>query len=262
MDWEQYKAVLMNNRNTYEMISEFAKQYMPNKLYKYGSLKSNYWENVIFNGETYFTMAKDFNDPFDCRPHFNMEKMLKSLKVRDKLGINSKLTKEEKIAVDYDSVREIFDGMQEEFKVFCFSEVWDSILMWSHYADSHSGYCVEYNVNTMSNLKKNILYPVIYSSNRTEITDDIINGSNNCGLISLVEKSDAWKYEKEWRLIKPANKIEKLYFREEIKSIILGNRCSKKDLEKVCAWAKENKKNVYQIELDPKEYKLVKNKII
>jgi hypothetical protein len=35
--------------------------------------------------------------------------------------------------------------LHEEVGVLCFSEKYDNILMWSHYAKSHTGLCVEFS---------------------------------------------------------------------------------------------------------------------
>ena len=42
--------------------------------------------------------------------------------------------------------------MKLNCKISCFSEIWDSILMWSYYANNHSGICIEFD---MSKLDKN-----------------------------------------------------------------------------------------------------------
>ena len=45
-----------------------------------------------------------------------------------------------------DEIKERF----REFGVACFTPIWNNGLMWSHYADSHAGYCVEYCVRGMT----------------------------------------------------------------------------------------------------------------
>ena len=57
-------------------------------------------------------------------------------------------------------------------KVACFSETWESIPMWSYYADSHQGVCMKYdfsildeNDQSTKNIKKS-LQKIWYSQNR------------------------------------------------------------------------------------------------
>ena len=106
----------------------------------------------------------------------------------------------------------------------CFSERNDNVLMWSHYANSHEGFCVEYDLKRIKNDPFQILnhlFPVIYRRERTiakdidslieshedlnkaiaehyvydgkELLDDILP-------ISLIKGLD-WQYEQEWRII-------------------------------------------------------------
>lgn len=100
---------------------------------------------------------------------------------------------------------------QECIKVCSFSERVDSLLMWGHYADSHSGFCIEYCLSDLApshELRRN-LYPVYYSRELFDatqylakmITDNQYN--YHYGIIASSQKSEDWSYEKEWRLIFP-----------------------------------------------------------
>ena len=107
--------------------------------------------------------------------------------------------------------------------------------MWGHYADSHTGFCIEYNFAEV--LKwcekecKNILCcksfmlnypiaPVIYSDTRFDATkymqvilQDYASKRIGCSMKefyypdvltitkSILTKSIDWSYEKEWRLV-------------------------------------------------------------
>ncbi|MBU9227925.1 DUF2971 domain-containing protein [Burkholderia multivorans] len=97
---------------------------------------------------------------------------------------------------------------KDAFKVCSFSERVDSTLMWSHYADCHKGFCIEYSLDgcTSRDYLTRFLYPIIYSThpfNATEYFEAIGVGHRNnlhfnkAGLI----KSTDWAYEREWRLI-------------------------------------------------------------
>lgn len=51
----------------------------------------------------------------------------------------------------------------------CMTETYDNILMWSHYANSHKGICIEYDVKkllTQKNAFNYYIYPVIYGKVR------------------------------------------------------------------------------------------------
>ena len=99
--------------------------------------------------------------------------------------------------------------------IACFSEDVKSILMWSHYADSHKGFALEYDFCPM--LKQPVpnvgLFPVIYSDSRYDASLHLtwafftIMGvkANNPDIFATIKaalyKSKLWEYEQEWRLI-------------------------------------------------------------
>lgn len=97
----------------------------------------------------------------------------------------------------------------------CFSEVVDSILMWSHYASSHKGFVLEYDFRqTLANPIKNMLIlPVIYSEERFDASAFMLwafmelfgvklnNPDVTAHMKVALHKSLDWEYEKEWRMI-------------------------------------------------------------
>ena len=108
----------------------------------------------------------------------------------------------------------------KKFRVSCFTTNPFSMLMWAHYADSHKGFCVEYDIPSPDehNIKllQNLL-PVIYSDERVSVlnecladmncptvTDDIANAIYKYGLLT---KSIDWRYQNEWRLISLDNML-------------------------------------------------------
>lgn len=99
--------------------------------------------------------------------------------------------------------------------IACFSESIESVLMWSHYANSHKGFALEYDFRPiLAQPIKNVgLFPVVYSEERLDISDYIawsflrILGipakmpDIAASIKNALWKSDIWAYEKEWRMI-------------------------------------------------------------
>lgn len=89
-------------------------------------------------------------------------------------------------------------------KISCFSEVKDSILMWSYYANCHEGICIEYDLSKLSvddNFNCEIrdsLSKVHYSPIRA---DNLHMETSGSYLNFLTSKSDVWSHEHEWRVI-------------------------------------------------------------
>lgn len=103
-------------------------------------------------------------------------------------------------------------GMFRDLTKACsFSERNDSILMWSHYADNHKGFCVEYDLSTIPSTHqfRSTLFPVIYSHNLYDSTPLIVDWIEQSRdgwnpffpLLSFIHKAEDWSYEKEWRLL-------------------------------------------------------------
>ena len=116
--------------------------------------------------------------------------------------------------------------------VACFSETNVSSLMWGHYADSHKGYCLEYDFKrvfaeddelctrfSFCDVNSAFLAPVVYSNKRLDATKSFlpfavkeffrVNGYNQTRSIypdmleafkTMIIKSKDWEYEREWRL--------------------------------------------------------------
>ncbi|SEG53995.1 Protein of unknown function [Bryocella elongata] len=106
------------------------------------------------------------------------------------------------------------ESHKESLKICSFSEKPDSITMWSHYADQHRGFCIEYGVQDLppSDGFVRMLFPVVYSERLFDATryfQAAIRDRDKFNMLfpilAALHKSPEWSYEKEWRLIIPAN---------------------------------------------------------
>ena len=114
--------------------------------------------------------------------------------------------------------------------------------MWSHYANSHQGFCVEYCVRPMTLVQKNadfLLYDVQYHSSLPELCLTELLFSPYQALIKVfATKRIEWAYEREWRLIHISKKAELvcLPIGMQVSALIVGHRTSceeRKCLKKV-----------------------------
>lgn len=129
--------------------------------------------------------------------------------------------------------------------ISCFSASgWQNALMWSHYANSYAGFCVEYDFNKMTNFI-GFVEKIEYSRTRPTIslkdigisglqyvekedgtkTAEIVYAETNLEKVLeyITVKDTCWKYEEEWRIIN-IGEPNTPYFIEmpEIKSITFG----------------------------------------
>ncbi len=142
----------------------------------------------------------------------------------------------EKISLVKKNFFEILRGkIAEEFRMTCFSEKYDDILMWSHYGNKHNGICVEYDFMNCDPYLQMLLFPVIYDKVRPVLNEQQLVLEENeisykedsfIELISksLLVKSNIWEYENEWRVILPAKILDDHdnYITPQIKKIYFG----------------------------------------
>ncbi len=259
MNWkEEFRNALLDMTQNPPDVRKIVKPHIPKKLFKYGSFQSEYWEQTIYKAEIFLSPAKVFNDPFDCRANFNYEKAIAVGKFRDELIRQFGKSGTEKLSEDM--VEKVIEGMREDVFVFCFSEVWKSLLMWAHYANNYNGYCIGYDMGQVRDHLIYNLYPVLYEKDYIDITNNLINTNQNTGLICNLAKAEEWSYEKEWRIVEYRD--NPFYFRKALKAIYLGMNCVKKDRDDVIKWAEANKKEVYLIKTAKLKYELEAERIV
>lgn len=160
----------------------------------------------------------------------------------------------------------------DKFGVFCLSENHNSILMWSHYANSHKGFVVEFDENhdffnnklsngdNLEDLYKKRL-SVKY---RTHRAGTYIKNLSILDL--LITKSSVWGYEEEVRYICPLEKAEQKYddvflFRipsDSVRTVFLGAYISDADRLSIINSVKSHggKISIYQAHLSIDRYEI------
>ena len=136
---------------------------MLTSLYKYQTL-SAYSLASLVNNTVWLANPSTFNDPFDCAVTLDRKKFMESLEhAIDRIGQQAR--PEDIAGKDLTGVRpgdaeaydEFLNGIKEllqETGVLCLSEVPDNMLMWSHYADHHRGFCVEYDFGENTRVRR------------------------------------------------------------------------------------------------------------
>ena len=159
-------------------------------LYKYRAL-SEYSLNDIRGKTISFSRIDNFNDVYDSSLHNSYSK-------RNEAGLWQ---------IEKDFFLSAFVGTYAS----CFSELNDSILMWSHYGDCSRGICIEYDFRLLSpnNLLTKVLFPIAYTKRPLDFSDWLDDGRNakevypidSAVLCASLNKSKIWEYEKEWRFV-------------------------------------------------------------
>lgn len=169
----------------------------------------------------------------------------------------------------HDDFCEKKNNLTEKFLVSCFTTEKDNILMWSHYANNHKGFCIEYDLSkakynylNLNKEERNIfdnLFPVIYSGTRKEIIDYNFNGDTFLSwyLLGLLRKYHVWSYENEWRitLLKKEYPYQIIKF-FPIKAIYCGCKMDNKEIEKIKNIIAGKNIDLYISKMEENSYKL------
>ena len=94
---------------------------------------------------------------------------------------------------------EFTDMSTQKVGIYCLSEVANSILMWSHYAAGHEGYCIEFEASDSTPVFGEA-QQVNYSPQYPMVEMFRMTGRQKADLTFLT-KHRGWRYEREWRII-------------------------------------------------------------
>lgn len=200
-------------------------KYYPDNIYSFKSLAvRGLWCHY----------PKNMNDPFECLGFIDRDisvEKIHSIKQQFE-GSNNPLVK--KILNFSDNkfkqfVKESRNRIISQYAFCSLSRTCDNILMWSHYASSHSGFVLEFDFdktlrNQISKVKYKDELPEFDFSNVIEL---IAGKSKNQESIlnDISIKSTDWRYEKEFRIWR-RNAGYFFYPKESLKRIIFGINCS------------------------------------
>jgi len=187
------------------------------RLYKYYPF-NEYSLAVLINREVWFSKPARLNDPFDIDIDFtnlispsDFRYMIKVLKNQNEISKErlAELKKLEKEIPDQNALSEMSRAMNNRFRddrknwgVFCMCESPKNLLMWSHYADCHRGFCIQFvrsSENGLGNIEKT--RPVAYSCEYPSPDPYSENGMEKIYDELFFTKAKGWEYEKEWRML-------------------------------------------------------------
>ena len=141
----------------------------------------------------------------------------------------------------------LYNIRQEKFAkigVCCFSKNNTNLLMWSHYADSHQGICLEFDSKYEPFSKT---FDVEYKSEIPNVNSDLLfeeeeNAESIKKLLSF--KSIDWKQEEEIRIFHHESNKSYFYPTRSLKAIYFGLKTNPSDIEMICSIIKSKNPNV------------------
>lgn len=236
----------------------------PKYLYKYRAIKNlndlskDYAVDALLKNEAIFSNRTNFNDLFDSKielikPSPRQFKEMKFLVGKaDKKIIDDCISKGEFTSTGIEIIQGVeaeFNKIIDKYAFMCVSKNPNSNLMWSHYSDSHTGFCIEFKSRYMK-ADKVVYQKCIPRLNTIEmlrlhfkLNDGKVLGEHIWN--ALRTKLDEWEYESEYRFQAngsmahiPAGKtfvkvpydshfVESIIFgcriRDDVKKFIMGN---------------------------------------
>ena len=256
---------------------------MPSYLYKYRSTDEMHL-NSLQNEKLYLSKPVGFNDPTESLAFINQDRLfLMAINIPNESCLfdhsdtddwsNNFLLKRTELL---NKSLEYIKHNRERVKVLCLSEVIDSPLMWSHYAEDHKGFAIRYNTKLLEipecilceNEKRCFcrrpgkpLFPVIYKDERYDASAvalaramylEFNDGNEDFGypfpLLTVLQKSRDWEYEREWRII--CNNTDISFFTLIPDAIFLGERIGVKLALELSRIAREKNLSLFKMRID------------
>jgi hypothetical protein len=196
---------------------EFASTKRIGSLFHYCRFWPDRFEDVVANNRIWMSDTSNFNDPWDCRPCFDAtqlgdpvyyERQVQWLyqaarrrtpnipEVIHKARADQLRSDRSMLEAVIDQMSQIADEIRKRYRIFCLTTKPSNTLMWSHYAENHTGICLEFGCdNTVFSGAFKVSYAEAYP------LFDLADGDDERVLSPLITKSRDWAYEDEYRLI-------------------------------------------------------------
>jgi Protein of unknown function (DUF2971) len=216
---------------------------LPRLLYKYVGPDR---VDILINGLIRYTPLGAFNEPFEGRPSITaiapeseIRETLRQLLPEQTKRAFEELDPKVRALISYEAFAELVaqvakskepallslfsaftptvrsmlhQKLDQHIGILSLSEVADSLLMWSHYAMSHTGCAIGFNTEHSyfderkgSNDELRHLRRVVYRDSRPHAPMTGLDGVD-----FFLVKSIQWAYEREWRILRPLNEASSI----------------------------------------------------
>jgi len=232
--------------------------------------------DILESGMIRFTPAKDFNDPFEIHPTItpyslewieHIENLSDEERQTLEFNESDSLYSYERLEILLDK-RNLLNEKINKIGILSLSSNLNinqlltvsvpekndprtNLIMWSHYANSHKGFVIEFKKDFIEDID---IQKLEYSDERDIITYEDIDNNNFYNL--FFKKSIEWSYEQEYRVILKLDNANKIidnnihlfkFDKAKVNSITFG-----------CNMSKDNKKEIMDLIKTDDDYKRVK----
>ncbi len=216
----------------------------PPHLYKYVPAARI---DILQNARIRFTPPAAFNDPFDVLP--GLQRAVFASEV-DRFDLHAEERFDEYMREGFRDDKKQVEAIRDDVGVLSLTAEPGNLLMWSHYADHHRGFLIEFAATHPffhQRLSKDDEFHhvrrVTYARDRPGTRVDSFRAAR-----ILLTKSIEWRYEREWRMLvdftRFAHEVVKTGTQairvvplppECITGVVLGARMPEETREQVCS---------------------------
>lgn len=241
----------------------------PTSFFKFVSFER---KDILENGQVRFAPIGEFNDPFELEPVITPIS-------REYIEFFIGLSEEEQQKIEFseedsrysserewqvDEYEKIYKDKIKKYGVLSLSSNADinpfltvcvpekkdprtNILMWSHYANSHKGFIIEFDSDFISGIE---IEKVEYSNYRDFLTFEDIDDYDFHKV--FYKKSEEWKYEQEYRAVLPLSEASEV--KNDKYHLFRFNKKNVKSITFGCAMVEDNKQEIIDLIENDKEF--------
>lgn len=203
---EIYSELGIDNAAMYHYNRFYYYSYKNDKTIQNGGVKTvysyrsfnEYSMHDLLSSEITVGHPSKMNDPFDSIASFLSNSEFFEQICSKKPHIKNQVSSINKFRIrSFVHSREVNPFMSND-------DLLSNTLMWTHYADSHRGFCIKYELSDKithsfqedsDNVSFSILLPVVYTENKVDIYERLNTQT------SFALKKQCWSYENEARLL-------------------------------------------------------------
>ena len=192
-------------------------------LYHYEKFRADRLSATLRDQRIYCSDPSNLNDPWDCFPTLDPEPLKDPATFRHAMDwLHShasaplrgdlKLELENRIRTDEVYAQQFLKGLCDAIekmivarRIYCLTPDPCCILMWSHYAENHSGICLEFATD------KNPFISAMKVRYQTTYPQWISTISSETGMDMALTKSQCWEYEQEFRVFSTGSALPSVY---------------------------------------------------
>ncbi len=188
----------------------------PPRLHKYQPFNTQTLTNLT-RASIWFSAPVNVNDPYDCAAWVmqtdeisdaDFERLKTYVQGRN-AELAARTPPDELRKSFINGARKVYDErrilQREQRGIACFSATVTDITMWSHYADGHRGFCLEFD-RTLPPFSRAFEVQYVDQPPVLNPIDVLVNGptdeeENELLRAFVLTKARCWSYEQEWRLM-------------------------------------------------------------